>query len=132
APNSVSNNFVMNIDYAPTFLDYAGVEIPSDIQGKSIRPILEGNNPSDWRKSMYYHYYEYPHGWHKVHKHYGIRTDRFKLIYFYGIDYWEFFDLEKDPDELNNIYEKMKNSKIVTDLKQELNSLKVKYKDADE
>lgn len=132
APNSVSNNFVMNIDYAPTFLDYAGVEIPSDIQGKSIRPILEGNNPSDWRKSMYYHYYEYPHGWHKVHKHYGIRTERYKLIHFYGIDYWEFFDLEKDPNELNNIYEKMKNSKIVTDLKQELDSLKVKYKDTDE
>ena len=132
APNSVSNNFVMNVDYAPTFLDYAGVDIPSDIQGESLKPILEGNNPTRWRKSMYYHYYEYPHGWHKVHKHYGIRTERYKLIYFYGIDTWELFDLERDPNELNNIYEEMKSSKLVNNLKAELDSLKIKYHDINE
>ena len=129
-PGSVCSNFVMNMDYAPTFLDFAGVDIPDDIQGESLKPLLSGHKPPDWRKSMYYHYYEYPHGWHKVHKHYGIRTERYKLIYFYDMDYWELFDLQKDVHEMNNIYEEMKNSQLVDSLKQELTALKIKYKDS--
>jgi arylsulfatase A-like enzyme len=126
-PNTTTDDFVMNIDYAPTFLDYAGVPIPQDIQGKSFRKILQGRTPSDWRKSVYYHYYEYPHGWHKVRKHYGIRTDRYKIIYFYGVNIWELYDLKTDPQELNNIYETMKDSAIVLKLKTELNSIREKY-----
>ncbi len=129
---SVCKNFVMNLDYAPTFLDFAGVDIPADIQGQSLKPLLEGQKPADWRKSLYYHYYEYPHGWHKVHKHYGIRTERYKLIYFYDMDYWELFDLQKDPHEIDNIYEQMKDSNLVDKLKKELTALKIKYKDTQE
>ena len=129
---SVCDNFVMNIDYAPTFFDFASLNIPGDIQGESLKPLLKGQTPPSWRKSMYYHYYEYPHGWHNVHKHYGIRTDRYKLIYFYDMDYWELFDLEKDVHEMNNIYEEMKNSPLVDSLKKELTALKIKYKDSGE
>ncbi len=131
-PKSVSNDFVMNIDYAPTFLDYAGVNIPSDIQGESFRNILENRPHPNWRKSMFYHYYEYPHGWHLVRQHYGVKTERYKLIYFYGIDYWELFDLQNDPDEMKNIYNEMKDTKLVKDLKEELAYLRKKYKDKDD
>lgn len=130
-PNTVSNDFVINIDYSPTFLDYAGVSIPKDIQGKSLRKILQGNTPENWRNSVYYHYYEYPHGWHKVRRHYGVRTERYKLIYFYGINIWELYDLKSDPHELNNIYESMKNTETVAKLKLELNRLKKEYNDFD-
>jgi arylsulfatase A-like enzyme len=131
-PKSESNDFVMNIDFAPTFLNYAGVEIPEDIQGKSMRNILEGKPHSEWRKSMFYHYYEYPQGWHYVRQHYGIRTERYKLIYFYTLDYWELFDLENDPHELNNIYEDMKDTELVAELKNELKKLREQYKDTDD
>ena len=77
----VTEELVMNIDFAPTFLDYAGVQIPEEIQGESLRRLVSGG-VQDWRKSVYYHYYEYPHGWHKVKKHYGVRTVRYKLIHF--------------------------------------------------
>jgi len=127
--NSISNSFVMNLDYAPTFLDYAGVKIPSDIQGKSFRKIAEGITDPNWRKSIYYHYYEFPHGWHNVHQHYGIRNNRYKLIYFYELGKWELFDLKNDPNELSNIYENMKNSELVINLKSELDSMKIKYND---
>tara|TARA_B100001245_G_scaffold231864_1_gene213258 strand:- start:652 stop:1230 length:579 start_codon:yes stop_codon:yes gene_type:complete len=101
----ISDNIVLNIDFAPTFLDYAGVQIPSNYQGNSLRALARGNQESNWRKSMYYHYYEYPQGWHFVKRHYGVRTDRYKLIHFYeDIDAWEFYDLNNDPNEINNIY----------------------------
>jgi len=101
----ISDNIVLNIDFAPTFLDYAGVQIPSNYQGHSLRALARGNQESNWRKSMYYHYYEYPQGWHFVKRHYGVRTDRYKLIHFYeDIDAWEFYDLNNDPNEINNIY----------------------------
>ena len=86
---STSNAISMNVDFAPTFLDFAGIEIPSDIQGASLKPVLvnEGKTPADWRKAAYYHYYEYP-AEHSVKRHYGIRTQDFKLIHFYNdIDY---------------------------------------------
>ena len=105
---STSNAITMNVDFAPTILDFAGVDIPDDIQGKSIKPILtnEGKTPEDWRKAAYYHYYEYP-AEHSVKRHYGIRTADFKLIHFYNdIDEWEMYDLKNDPNELNNLFGK--------------------------
>ena len=73
---------VMNLDFAETFLDIAGAKIPADMQGESLVPLLEGKTPADWRKSVYYHYYEFPQP-HHVHPHYGVRTERYKLIHFY-------------------------------------------------
>ena len=103
---SVSKALAMNVDFAPTFLDFAGVEIPEDIQGESLKPVLcdEGKIPQDWRETVYYHYYEYP-AEHSVKRHYGIRTADFKLIHFYNdVDEWELYDLKNDPQELNNVY----------------------------
>ncbi len=95
---------VSNLDFAATFLESAGVGIPADIQGRSLLPILKGTTPTDWRKSFYYHYYEFP-GAHSVKKHYGVVTDRFKLVKFYGTDsdYSELFDRVSDPHEMKNV-----------------------------
>jgi arylsulfatase A-like enzyme len=119
---------VMNLDLAETFLEIAGVEIPADMQGRSIAPILAGHETPDWRKSVYYHYYEFPQP-HHVHPHTGVRTARYKLIHFYTIDAWELFDLEKDPHELKSVYDDPAYAQIVTDLKHELQRLKDQYKD---
>lgn len=101
----VCDALAMNIDFAPTFLDMAGLEIPSDIQGTSFYPCLEGRTPRDWREAVYYHYYEYP-AEHSVKRHYGIRTNRFKLIHFYNdVDQWELYDMQEDPREMHNIYD---------------------------
>ncbi|PID59303.1 MAG: sulfatase [Ignavibacteriae bacterium] len=127
-----SENMVVNIDYAPTFLDYAGVKIPNDMQGKSLKKIIEGTNPNDWRTSVYYHYFEYP-AEHNVRRHYGIRTQKYKLIHFYyDVDEWELYDLENDPHELNNIYDKPENKDLIIELKKELDKLRVQYDDTDE
>ncbi|MEG1634813.1 MAG: sulfatase [Rikenellaceae bacterium] len=122
------NQLVQNIDYAPTFLDIAGVEIPKDMDGVSLLPLLKGDNPKDWRKSLYYSYYEYP-AEHAVRRHYGVRTDRYKLIRFYGHDVkcWEFFDIKNDPMEMNNLIDNPKYSKIIEDLKIELTKLRAQY-----
>ena len=98
----VRDEFAVNIDNAPTILDLLGVEIPARMQGRSLVPLLAGDKPKDWRTSIYYHYYEFgdPH-W--VEPHYGIRTDRYKLISYYKINQWELFDLEKDPDEMESL-----------------------------
>ena len=88
----------MNLDFPELFLEIAGADIPDDMQGRSFLPILVGQQPSDWRQSVYYHYYEFP-GAHSVAKHYGVRTKRHKLIHFYDLDEWELFDLETDPNE---------------------------------
>lgn len=126
------DNMVVNIDYAPTFLDYAGVAVPNDMQGKSLRKILEGENPSDWRKAVYYHYFEYP-AEHGVKRHYGIRTSKHKLIHFYyDIDAWELYDLEEDPNEISNVYGKSEYQNITRKLKIELQKLREQYNDADE
>ena len=106
-PGSVSRALAMNIDFAPTFLDYAGVKVPEDIQGRSLRPVIEngGAAPADWRTHVYYHYYEYP-AEHGVKRHYGIRTDRWKLIHYYNdIDAWELYDEVSDPKEMHNLYD---------------------------
>ncbi|MBN1909485.1 MAG: sulfatase [Pirellulales bacterium] len=129
-PGSVSKDMVLNLDLAETFLDLAGVDVPKDMQGRSYKPILEGHAPDDWRKSMYYRYYEFP-AVHMVHKQYGVRTDRYKLIYFNELEEWELFDLEKDPHELNSVYDDPAYADVVKELKAELARLKKLYKDDD-
>jgi len=130
-PGSINNDIVLNLDFAPTFLDYAGVEIPGQMQGKSFRSLLKGETPKDWRKEMYYHYYEYP-AWHGVKRHYGIRTDRYKLIHFYyDIDQWEFFDLERDSFELHNEIDNPQYQEEIKRLKNRLEKLRRQYEDSD-
>ena len=127
-PGSVNHDIVSNLDFPETFLDVAGVAIPADMQGRSLIPVLEGKTPSDWRKSFYYHYYEYP-GTHMVKKHEGVYDGRFKLIHFYDdVDEWELYDLEKDPNELLNVYSKPENAQEVARLAAELERLKTELK----
>jgi len=130
-PGSTVNDLIVNIDWAPTVLNIAGAKIPADIQGRSFLPLLDktvgGKIP--WRKEAYYHYYEFPQP-HHVHPHFGIRTDRYKLAYFYdGLDSWELYDLEKDPTEINNIYGNKDSKKLTADLKAKLKQLMIAYKD---
>ena len=125
-------DMVLNLDFAPTFLDYAGVEAPAEMQGRSMRAVLRGKTPKDWRTSIYYHYFEYP-AVHMVKRHFGVRTARYKLIHFYyDIDAWELYDLEKDPRELNNVYGDPAYAPIVAELKAELERLRNRYGDTDE
>lgn len=120
---------VQNIDYAPTFLEVAGLQVPSDIQGVSLLPLLKGESPADWRKSLYYHYYEYP-AEHGVKRHYGVRSERYKLIHFYSdIDAWELYDLQEDPHEMKNLYGQPGYEKVTEDMKLELERLQQYYDD---
>ena len=125
-PGGRNEDFVSNVDFAATFLDIAGAPIPDDLQGRSIKSLFVGETPEDWRTSFYYQYYEYP-GAHCVQRHYGVRTDRYKLIYFYLLDEWELFDLEEDPNELNSVYADPAYAEIVDELKTELDRLRVEY-----
>jgi arylsulfatase A-like enzyme len=127
-PGSVSSEMVMNLDFPELFLDVAGVPIPADMQGRSFKQVLQGKTPSDWRKSVYYHYYEFP-GAHSVAKHYGVRTERHKLIHYYDLDEWELFDLEKDPHELKSVYDDPAYKSVLGDLRKELQRLRDHYKD---
>jgi arylsulfatase A-like enzyme len=129
-PGSVSTDMAMNLDFPETFLEIAGLDVPADMQGRSLVPVLEGNTPADWRKSVYYRYYEFPQP-HYVHPHLGIRTERYKLIHFDTIDAWELFDLKNDPHELTSIYDDPANAELVKDLKRQLAGLKSKYQDND-
>jgi arylsulfatase A-like enzyme len=132
-PGSVTDAMTLNVDFPSTFLDYAGVTIPEEMQGHSLRPIFGGKAPEDWRTSMYYRYWMHLDQHHNVYSHYGLRTDRYKLIYYYAealgtsgsIDEnrppeWELFDLEKDPYELNNVYADHAYADIIPQLKAEL------------
>ena len=127
-PDSRNHLLIQNIDYAPTFLDIAEAAIPSDIQGVSLLPLLKGERPSDWRKSIYYHYYEYP-SVHMIPRHNGIRTQRYKLMHFYEFDEWEFYDLKEDPDELHNLYNDSEYSGRITRFKKQLSDLQDYYDD---
>lgn len=124
------DQLVQNIDFAPTMLELAGVGIPADIQGVSLLPLLNNKiAPDNWRKSLYYHYYEYP-GEHAVKRHYGVRTERYKLIRFYNdIDAWELYDLQQDPGEMNNLFGKAGYAEITEELRSELTRLQVLYDD---
>lgn len=139
--NSINTDIITNIDFAETFLDYAGVDIPENMQGYSVRPLLNGNTPDDWQDSLYYRYWV--NGtYHKVYAHYGIRTHTHKLIYYYcdPLDqkgarkdthepYWELYDLEKDPYEINNVYNDSAYADVVTKLKDRLDKLQEKVGD---
>ncbi len=129
---TTNQDLVQNLDFGSTFLDAAGVPIPGDLQGTSLMPLLSyGSGETDWRDAIYYHYYEYP-GIHAVKRHYGIRTDRYKLIHFYhDIDEWELYDLENDPMELRNIYSDPANTEIVRELELRLRQLQEQYGDSD-
>lgn len=125
---TVVNALTQNIDFAETFLDYANVAIPSDMQGKSLRPLLEQKQKSeDFRDAVYYHYYDYP-AFHMVKKMYGVRTKRYKLIHVYDdIDEWELYDLEKDPSELTNLINDAKYSDVKMILHKKLETLQAAY-----
>ncbi|MHA7944016.1 sulfatase family protein [Formosa sp. 3Alg 14/1] len=130
-PGTVINELVQNIDFAPTFLDYAGVDISKDIQGESFRKLVKGE-ASEWRDAIYYTYYEFP-GEHHVKRHHGVRTDRYKLIHFYyDIDQWELYDLEKDPSEMHNVYNNPEYAGVKKDMHKQLENMRTKYGDNDE
>jgi arylsulfatase A-like enzyme len=124
---SENRDLVQNLDFAETFLDAAGVKVPDDVQGRSLVPLLKGETPKDWRKSVYYHYYEYP-AVHMVQRHYGVRTDRYKLVHYYLIDEWELFDLQKDAQEIKSVYADPAYADTVKELKAELERLREHYK----
>ena len=127
-PRSKNVNLVSNLDFAQTFLDIAGADQPQDMQGSSLLPLLRGKTPTDWRKTHYYHYYEA--GGHGVPVHYGVTDGRSKLIRFPDekLDAWEFFDLKKDPQEMNSLYSDSKYAKTIAGMKRELVRLRKHYK----
>lgn len=127
-PGSVNEDMIQNLDYAETFLEMAGAPIPDDMQGRSLVPLLKGDTPEDWRKTLYYHYYEYP-SVHMVPRHNGVRGERYKLMHLYQFDEWEFYDLETDPDELVNQYENPDYAEEIAAMKTELNRLIDHYED---
>ena len=136
-PNGLSKNrqgeqlaMIQNIDYAPTFLDYAGAPIPTDMQGESLRPLLEGKKEKV-RDAVYYHFYEYP-AYHAVKRHYGARTEQYKIVHFYYDIYkWELYDLQKDPDEMNNVYHKPEYAQVREQMHKTLHELQEKYQEID-
>jgi arylsulfatase A-like enzyme len=130
-PGTVVESLIANIDWAPTLLDLAGVKSPDEVQGKSFVPLLSGSSSAvPWRDAVYYHYYEFPEP-HRVSPHFGIRTDRYKLVRFYGgSDAWEFYDLQDDPNELNNLYGAGESPQIAA-LKVRLKELIDEYEDAE-
>jgi arylsulfatase A-like enzyme len=128
-PGSVNTDIVSDIDFAETFLDAAGLPSPERMQGRSLLPVLAGKTPPDWRKSFYYHYYEYPQP-HHVRPQYGVITDRYKLVHFYfDADYWELFDLQKDPEEMRSVFGQSDYLEEQKSLETELARLRVQLKD---
>ncbi|MCA9244913.1 MAG: sulfatase [Phycisphaerales bacterium] len=128
-PGSTCDLLTQNIDFAETFLDIAGLKPNADMQGVSLVPLLKGQKPADWRDALYYHYLEFP-SVHMVARHYGIRTNRYKLIHFYEFGEWEFYDLQRDPEERLNQYNNPDYADTITGLKGRLEDLRKVYKDA--
>lgn len=128
-PGSVNAAITSIIDFPETFLEAAAQPIPADMQGRSMMPLLKGPTPDDWRKSFYYHYYEFP-GPHSVRKHYGVVTDRYKLFHFYEPDmnYWTLIDRQTDPNEMKNVYDDPANATTVKELHDELTRLRTELK----
>ena len=125
-PGSVNTDLVMNLDYAQTLLDAGGVAAPTAMQGRSLVPLLRGSTPADWRDAIYYQYFAYP-DWHMVQRQYGVRTQRYKLIHYYEIGEWELFDLARDPNELNSVYDEPAYASILVSLTQRLHDLRREY-----
>ncbi len=128
-----SDALAMNIDLAPTFVEMAGLDVPEDMQGRSLREVLTsgGATPADWRTGVYYHYYEYP-SWHSVKRHYGIRTRDHKLIHFYNdVDEWELYDMQRDPHEMRNVYDDPAYAEVRARLHAELERLQQECGDTD-
>jgi arylsulfatase A-like enzyme len=130
-PGTRSDVIALNVDFAPTFLDAAGLAVPAEMQGRSLVPVLRGRTPADWRTSMYYRYYHDP-GDHDTRAHYGVRTRTHKLIYFWKKDQWELFDLVNDPSELHNLYGEPGQEELTRTLKTELVRLKAAVHDDDQ
>lgn len=125
APGTRVTALTQNIDFAPTFLAAAGAPIPDDMQGVDLAPLFDGAAPDDWRDALYYHYYE--EGEHNVARHEGVRTARYKLIHYYGVDQWECFDLQTDPNEMKSVYDEPRYAPVVAELKETLARLKRDY-----
>ena len=129
--HSVQDGMALNTDFAPTFMELAGLKTPADMQGRSLVPLLKGEAPPGWRTSYYYRYYHDP-GDHNTRAHYGVRTTTHKLIYFWKKDQWELYDLSKDPNELHNLYSDPAQQDLVARMKKELYRLKAEVKDEDQ
>jgi arylsulfatase A-like enzyme len=130
-PGSKVNALALNVDITPTLLDFAGVKVPSDMQGVSLMPVIKDEKAASptWRKAAYYQYFEYPK-WHNVQPHFGVRTDRYKLIHFYfNVDIWEFYDLQTDPTEMTNQYNNPKYKVEIAKLKLEIAKQQKQYGD---
>ena len=127
-PSSKNELLVSNLDFAPTFMELAGAKPTKDMQGESLLPIFKGNIPKDWRKTHYYHYYEA--GGHGVPIHYGVTDGQRKLIRFPDntLNTWEFFDLQKDPMEMKNLYADKSYRSNIQSMKKELQRLRKQYK----
>jgi arylsulfatase A-like enzyme len=141
-PGSTSDDMLLNLDFAPTLLDYAGLTAPEEMQGSSGRALLRGATPDNWQTSMYYRYWMHMPERHKIVAHYGVRNERYKLIYYYGEALgasgtqdisippeWELFDIESDPNEVRNVYSDPQYSDVVTEMKAELDRLQQAYGD---
>jgi arylsulfatase A-like enzyme len=133
-PGSETDAWTINIDNAPTVLDLVGLPVPGDMQGRSIAPLLDGSTPADWQRDLYYHYYEFVRP-HWVYPHYGVRTERYKLINYYRQNEWELFDLDRDPDEMESLFDwngyKVREGyeKVADDMVARLKALREKYRD---
>ncbi len=130
-PGTTQDAIGLNVDFAPTFLDLAGLKTPPDMQGRSLVPLMQGQRPADWRTSWYYRYYHDP-GDHNTRAHYGVGTDEYKLIYFWKKNQWELYDLGRDPEELLNVYADPSYADTVRMMKEELYRLKKKVGDQDQ
>jgi arylsulfatase A-like enzyme len=141
-PGTVNRDIVLNLDFAPLFLDYAGLRTPAWMQGRSFRPNAAGRTPANWRRSMYYRYWMHLDGDHEVTAHYGVRTLTHKLVYYYGKPLgatgsrqeetppeWELFDLQKDPREMHNVAGDPRYAGTLASLKKELARLQQLYGD---
>jgi arylsulfatase A-like enzyme len=129
-PGAKNTNLVQNIDFAPTFLDAAGVAVPQWMQGFSLKPYLLDPKKQATRDKLYYHFYEYKAD-HTVLPHLGIRNKQYKLIYFYTVDEWELYDLKKDPGEQNNLVHSKQHVKLLDSMKEELKRTRKEYDDVE-
>ncbi len=130
-PGTKIDKLVQNLDFAPTFLDYAGIDIPEEMQGETFRNLVNGKS-DEFRDFAYYTYYEYP-AVHMVKRHYGVATERYKLMHFYyDVDEWELYDLEKDPEEMQNVYDDPAYTNVREMMHKKLNETRTYYGDNDE